>query len=674
MTSSDTFEKGKTYSLELEFKTEIYWSGDGIRSGGKLDGEYYAFKTSYATIDGVECNGVLEERSYSRREYYDEIDYYHYPKTALSFTFTITTDGDYPLLGSVSYKGEARFGETFQATGIKLTTDIPVYKLNSQWQVEEDGVWKDIAGETDLRIDISGVDKRSLVGKNIRIALTTEGYRDGIYGEPQKVGKRYTGSTAPDAPELSYYNEGTLYRFYIDNYNSDEQSYHYMIYDSLRSPITTVPVTIDSDTFTIDRLNYDQIVQVSTGFKFTEWQESSTYFEDASVVVPARITGTSATSLIYPEYDTLTPTVYIPIGESLDIKYMISPPDAKNNLPIWKSVTIDSELIVDVRTGASFEAEPGEGILTLTAGDTATTVMVSAYKSEEQATPWYYGNDYSAMGCRITVVIYDPNNSNSIPTPDTSRTIELREGESYEMSTTSLKNLPLVKPGISAYLDPDDFKYEAAIYKTTVHGYEWVEANDFISVTNTDDGICINADHVGESDGSVHIFAVRGTNIRRDIASINVTVVSNGVNVSGGVTAYGDATDSISLKLLQPNGNPVNEQSLSGDATNYSIDKVVNGKYTMVVSKKAHVTKSYELSVGTEDVVQDIKLNLYGDADGNGSISMSDVLAVMKYVANWDVEIPLDVCDVDLDGNITLADIIRILKKVAAWDITLGEK
>lgn len=663
MKSSDSFEKGKTYALSLALKTKIF-RDDGNR---KLDYEYFAFNSKSATIDGTKCTGTLFEQTDREREYYGDVNIYHYKNTELYFIFRITTDGDYPLLGSVSYDGEARYGEIIYGVNVDLITDIPLYKLHPQWQVEEDGEWKDLAGETTARLEISGADKRYLVGKNIRMSYTADGYRDGIYGAAKKVEKRSTVSLKPDAPELSYENMGNQYRIYINNYNGDEQSYYYMIYNSSNSPITSAPVSIDSNMFTIERTSQDQIVKVSTSFMLTAWQEPSSSISEASMLVPALITGTSARSLIYPEYDnTLNPKVYIPTGGSITIKYMISPVDATANLPTWKPVYYGSEKIVDVHPSVSFEQVPGEGYIVLTAGNTATTTTVSAYRPDG-VTPWYYGNDYSAMGRSITVVIYDPDDISSIPTPENSRTINLCKGESYTLSRKTLKTFPLVKDGINIYLNPEAFSYEAAIYKTTMHGYEYVEANEYVSVNNTSDGISINANEIGNA--TVHIFAVNSRS-RRDIAQINVNVTSNGgANISGNVTSFGNAADEVTIKLLKPNGNVVHEQKLSGNTAKYHIDDVVAGSYTMVVSKKSHVTQTYELSVGTANVTQDVKIWLLGDVNCDGVVSNADLVMMARYIVGLDTNTDVEEYgDMNNDRAITNVDVVSIARTIVGLE------
>ena len=65
-------------------------------------------------------------------------------------------------------------------------------------------------------------------------------------------------------------------------------------------------------------------------------------------------------------------------------------------------------------------------------------------------------------------------------------------------------------------------------------------------------------------------------------------------------------------------------------------------------------------------------LIMYGDVDGDESVTLDDALAVMRFVADWDITISEDAADVDCDGDITLDDALAIMRFVADWDIVLG--
>lgn len=70
---------------------------------------------------------------------------------------------------------------------------------------------------------------------------------------------------------------------------------------------------------------------------------------------------------------------------------------------------------------------------------------------------------------------------------------------------------------------------------------------------------------------------------------------------------------------------------------------------------------------GTEELAV-----IFGDADGNGKVNLSDVSAMLKYIAKWDVTIDTVAADVDRNEKVNLNDVSAILKYIAKWDIVLG--
>ncbi len=132
--------------------------------------------------------------------------------------------------------------------------------------------------------------------------------------------------------------------------------------------------------------------------------------------------------------------------------------------------------------------------------------------------------------------------------------------------------------------------------------------------------------------GQTHGWWVSGGMIFADNAPEDVSmawmqmcgylVESAAVTVSGAVTtgAAGDTT----IELLAGE-EVVASASVSGQEGAYSFHKIEAGTYTLKVSKENHVTRLYTVTVGDEDVAQDVKIHLIGDIDGNGKINVGDV-------------------------------------------------
>ena len=107
---------------------------------------------------------------------------------------------------------------------------------------------------------------------------------------------------------------------------------------------------------------------------------------------------------------------------------------------------------------------------------------------------------------------------------------------------------------------------------------------------------------------------------------------------------------------------PAGEKSGEKYTAVYDIPGVAAGTYTMKVSKENHVTREYFVTVGTESVVQNVKIHLLGDISGDGKISTSDVLKANFHAKRVTLLTGYEfLCaDVNGDGNITTVDVNKI--------------
>ena len=64
---------------------------------------------------------------------------------------------------------------------------------------------------------------------------------------------------------------------------------------------------------------------------------------------------------------------------------------------------------------------------------------------------------------------------------------------------------------------------------------------------------------------------------------------------------------------------------------------------------------------------------LFGDANGDGEVNLTDLTRIRKYLAGDDVEISMDCADVNGDGEVNLTDLTRMRKYFAGTDIELGK-
>ena len=120
-------------------------------------------------------------------------------------------------------------------------------------------------------------------------------------------------------------------------------------------------------------------------------------------------------------------------------------------------------------------------------------------------------------------------------------------------------------------------------------------------------------------------------------ATISIPPVPKGVTVGGTVTSYGEASEKVTVTLTPASGGTPLPATLTGAAgtapysQNYTFAAVPAGAYTLKVEKKNHVTREYAVTVATTAVVQDAKIHLRGDINGDGFIKINDVAALYSH-------------------------------------------
>ena len=137
-----------------------------------------------------------------------------------------------------------------------------------------------------------------------------------------------------------------------------------------------------------------------------------------------------------------------------------------------------------------------------------------------------------------------------------------------------------------------------------------------------------------------------------------------GVTVSGMVTSFGEESEQTTVQLC-PSGSdtPAFSVTLTGTYAMYSFEGVEAGTYTMKVSKANHVTREYTVVVGIDDVIQDAKIHLLGDIDGNGTVTTMDAMRANSHARGVTLltDYALKCADVvGTDGTVTTMDAMRI--------------
>ena len=88
----------------------------------------------------------------------------------------------------------------------------------------------------------------------------------------------------------------------------------------------------------------------------------------------------------------------------------------------------------------------------------------------------------------------------------------------------------------------------------------------------------------------------------------------------------------------------------------------MTGKYTLIISKKNHVTREYTITVGTDAVTQDVKIHLMGDINGDGRISISDINKANLHAKGKKILLGYEFAcaDINGDGRVTISDVNKL--------------
>lgn len=139
--------------------------------------------------------------------------------------------------------------------------------------------------------------------------------------------------------------------------------------------------------------------------------------------------------------------------------------------------------------------------------------------------------------------------------------------------------------------------------------------------------------------------------------------ISTGSTVSGNVTSFGEATEPVTLRLLE-NGTEIDKVT-STDGT-YSFSSVSPGTYTIEVSKLNHATRTYEITVAREDITEALKIHLLGDVTGDGQVKIGDYAKILAHVKGASIMTgyELNCADVTGDGFVKIGDYAKVLAHV----------
>ena len=133
--------------------------------------------------------------------------------------------------------------------------------------------------------------------------------------------------------------------------------------------------------------------------------------------------------------------------------------------------------------------------------------------------------------------------------------------------------------------------------------------------------------------------------------------------VSGTATSFNSDTDNVTIQLiLKGYSEAAYETIVKGNSATYSIANVAPGTYTMKVMKKNHVAREYTVTVGSSNVVQDVKICLLGDVTGDGKVNTKDWARLKAHVNETSnlTGYELACGDVNGDSKVNIKDWARL--------------
>jgi hypothetical protein len=131
---------------------------------------------------------------------------------------------------------------------------------------------------------------------------------------------------------------------------------------------------------------------------------------------------------------------------------------------------------------------------------------------------------------------------------------------------------------------------------------------------------------------------------------------------------YGSQTENVGFKdseYLSLYGKKCLEITSDSDTMKGAYKNVNNlapGTYTLRVVKNNHVTREYTVVVGDTSVLQDVKIHLKGDINGDDAIDIADAVSVLNIMAEGAANAD---ADINGDGTIDIADFVTILNMMA---------
>ncbi len=165
-----------------------------------------------------------------------------------------------------------------------------------------------------------------------------------------------------------------------------------------------------------------------------------------------------------------------------------------------------------------------------------------------------------------------------------------------------------------------------------------------------------------EKGSETNYCAVCGAEVEtRDVAPL-------GGEIWGTVKSFNSETEEVTIELVNGvDGTTVDTVVVTGNNAEYGFDAVQPGYYIIRVSKKDHVSREYKMWIQKDETELDLKIHLKGDVDGNGTVNIMDINAVLKHFKKTqkiEDEYAFACGDIDGNGVLNILDYNKILRHI----------
>ncbi|MCM1186910.1 MAG: leucine-rich repeat protein [Lachnoclostridium sp.] len=137
--------------------------------------------------------------------------------------------------------------------------------------------------------------------------------------------------------------------------------------------------------------------------------------------------------------------------------------------------------------------------------------------------------------------------------------------------------------------------------------------------------------------------------------------------ITGVINCRAPGNTQMTIQLLDAGGREIAQTKVSGNGSEYALEDVAAGTYTLRVSKTNCVSRDYKITLGEETQQMDMELCLVGDTSKDGKISVQDNRMVYNHIAGIKKLEGYDflVGDVNGDGKISVQDNRMIYNHIA---------